>query len=61
MLQSHTEQCLKFVEIHIKLMNYEAQSFTNFLVNTLNKFIISHYKWPADHFALHREHLFAHL
>lgn len=31
---------------------------TNSLVNILNK-IISHYRWPADHFAVHREFLFA--
>jgi hypothetical protein len=38
--------------------NCEAPSFTNFVVNILNK-IITHYRRPADHFALHREHLFA--
>jgi hypothetical protein len=34
-------------------INFEAPSFTNFSVNTLNKM--------ADHFALHRERLFSHL
>jgi hypothetical protein len=30
------------------------------LVNFLRK-TITHYRWPADHFALRREYLFAHL
>jgi hypothetical protein len=43
-----------------KFWNCEAPSFTNFLVNTLNK-IITHCWRPADHLVLHREHLYAHL
>jgi hypothetical protein len=38
-----------------KFWNCEAPSFTKFLVNTLNK-MITHYRWPVDYFALHREH-----
>jgi hypothetical protein len=43
-----------------KFWKCEAPSFTNFLVNTLNK-IVTHYRRPADHFALHRKHVFHHL
>jgi hypothetical protein len=42
-----------------KFWNCEVPSFTNFLVNTLNK-IITHRRL-ADHFALHCEHMLAHL
>jgi hypothetical protein len=37
---------VKCVEIHTKVLNCEVLSFTNFLVNTLNK-IITHYRWPT--------------
>jgi hypothetical protein len=38
----------------------EKRRLSQFLVSTLNK-IITQYRRAADHFALHREHLFAHL
>jgi hypothetical protein len=39
--------------------NSEAPFFTDVLVSTLNR-IISHYKWPSNHFARHCECLFVH-
>jgi hypothetical protein len=45
----------------IQCVDYSLVStFTNFVVGSLNK-IITHSRWPANQFALHREHLFSHL
>jgi hypothetical protein len=40
-----------------KFWNCEAPPFTDFLVSTVSK-INTRYRWPADHFAFHLEHLF---
>jgi hypothetical protein len=43
-----------------KFWNCQALSVTNFLVNTLNK-IITHYRWPTNHFNLLHENLVTYL
>jgi hypothetical protein len=53
---------VKFVEIHTKALKLWTAVFHNSEggQHFMNK-IITHYRWPAGHFALHSEHLFAHL
>jgi hypothetical protein len=55
---SRGEQCVKCVEIHMKVLKLWSTVF--------HKFFGQHFEQDqslqmADHFALHREHLFAHL